>query len=136
MLEGNPNRKVYVYVVFSCLGIPLKKSLSVINLDTTVFGGAGLKSLHVRIFKIASLSGQKGKGTLNKSNNKNTSKTPSKKGWKESGNFSSFSKDCREILKFPQNLVNLFLTNLVRISGFFSLFLAIAVLSAHFPREC
>ena len=33
-------------------------------------------------------------------------------------------------------LVNLFLTNLVRISGFSSLFLAIAVLSAHFAREC
>ena len=35
-----------------------------------------------------------------------------------------------------RDLVNLFLTNLVRISGFSSLFLAIAVLSAHFPREC
>ena len=33
-------------------------------------------------------------------------------------------------------LVNLFLTNLVRISGFSSLFLAIAVFSAHFAREC
>ena len=33
-------------------------------------------------------------------------------------------------------LVNLFLANLVRISGFSSLFLAIAVLSAHFAREC
>ena len=34
------------------------------------------------------------------------------------------------------HLVNLFLTNLVRISGFSSLFLAIAVLSALFAREC
>ena len=34
------------------------------------------------------------------------------------------------------SLVNLFLANLVRISGFSSLFLAIAVLSAHFAREC
>ena len=34
------------------------------------------------------------------------------------------------------NLVNLFLPNLVRISGVSSLFLAIAVLSAHFAREC
>ena len=33
-------------------------------------------------------------------------------------------------------LVNLFLTNLVRISGLSSLFLAIAVLSALFAREC
>ena len=33
-------------------------------------------------------------------------------------------------------LVNLFLTNLVSISGFSSLFLAIAVLSAYFPTEC
>ena len=36
---------------------------------------------------------------------------------------------------FSNYLVNLFLTNLVRISGFSSLFPAIAVLSAHFPRE-
>ena len=36
----------------------------------------------------------------------------------------------------PLFLVNLFPTNLVRISGFSSLFLAIAILSAHFPREC
>ena len=35
-----------------------------------------------------------------------------------------------------QNLVNLFLTNLVRISGFSSLFLAIAVFLALFAREC
>ena len=41
----------------------------------------------------------------------------------------------RELLHF-KFLVNLFLTNLVRISGFSSLFLAIAVLSAHFAREC
>ena len=33
-------------------------------------------------------------------------------------------------------LVNLFLTNLVRLPGFSSLFLAIAVLSALFAREC
>ena len=32
-------------------------------------------------------------------------------------------------------LVNLFLTNLVRISGFSSLFLAIAVSSAHLPES-
>ena len=33
-------------------------------------------------------------------------------------------------------LVNLFLMKLVRISGFSSLFLAIAVFSAHFARDC
>ena len=41
--------------------------------------------------------------------------------------------------RFPARrllLVNLFLTNLVRISGFSSLFLAIAVFSANFAREC
>ena len=41
----------------------------------------------------------------------------------------------QKIGKCIQNLVNLFLTNLVRISGFSSLFLAIAVLSALFARE-
>ena len=40
------------------------------------------------------------------------------------------------ILCQNRHLVNLFLTNLVRISGFSSLFLAIAVLSALFAREC
>ena len=37
---------------------------------------------------------------------------------------------------FLRFLVNLFLIKLVRISGFSSRFLAIAVFSAHFAREC
>ena len=50
--------------------------------------------------------------------------------------LAAFSADLSEIGR-GNNLVNPeILTNLVRISGFPSLFLAIAVLSAHFPAEC
>ena len=42
----------------------------------------------------------------------------------------------QDTLLATPNLVNLFLIKLVRISGFSSLFLAIAVYSAHFAREC
>ena len=42
----------------------------------------------------------------------------------------------RHRTRLRPNLVNLFLIKLVRISGFSSLFLAIAVFSAHFAREC
>ena len=62
--------------------------------------------------------------------------------WRSGLKFSSEIENFKRDWKFQSRLifsiflVNLFLTNLVRISGSSSLFLATAVLSAHFARKC